>query len=396
MADPSNEGPEAEEALRHLGRVEALQGLYAAGHYEQVLTQGRLVLERDPQDEFAHYLLSLALIQLDRTQDAFLHIDALLTHQPNWSATHHAASLGFKKLRRYQDAWIHIQNAIRLEPTTATYHTLAAVLALQRHDWDQARESIATARRLDPNDPDVIRLAVEIQGINQTTARQAWERIRELEQGLMVDPNNPGLHASIGYIYLDELDQPHHAEQSFRDALLRDPGDKDNQKALFRAIGQQRLIYRLLSIPSRAFVWLGNWFRGASIQPWRYIFLVIAFKVVFAYLIWLVLVTVLFWPPAKFYQWLLISEIECVAESSERQLRFKRALNRRPFWLRFLACVGLVLAFWFALFATLGIVTTGFVVLAVFVGIHFVITLGLWLTGKARSSFGRRAAQRNV
>lgn len=372
----------------------ALHDLFQAGHYEQVVAQGARVLEQEPEEPMAHYLMALALVNLNRGTDAWNHVDCLLTHHPDWAPSHHAASLFFRAARRWHDARHHIQTAIALDPNIATYHSVASVLALQRHDLPQARASVARARELEPQDPDIVRLAVEIQGLNQTTAREAWERIRELETALALDPNNAGLHASIGSIFLDELDQPREAEESFRAALSNDPADRDHQKALFRAVGQQRMLYRLLSIPQRAFAWLGNYFRGLAVQPWRILFLLIAFKLVLGFLFWLLPVAIVFWPSCKIYEWLLISEIQCGADASDRHLRWKRTLNRWPFWARLGACMGLILGSWLALFGLLGIVGPGFTVLGVFAGIHFLLTLILFLMRKARSSHGRWAADR--
>lgn len=393
MPSPEDQ-PGREESAPAWSRTEALHGLFTAGHYEQVLAQGRKVLEEDPEDELAHYYLALSQLSLNRAGEAFPHIDALLTVAPNWSGTHHAAALGFLARRRHRDAMAHVQTALSLDPANATYHSLAAVLSLHLHDLERARACVARARQLDPQDPDILRLAVEIRGLEQTTAREAWERIRELEAALALDPNNPGLHASIGSIHLDELDQPREAEHSFRQALLRNPSDRDHQKALFRAIGRQRLLYRLFSIPARTFAWLGNVGRGLQAQPLRIFFLIVAFNVVLVFFFWLAMVTVLFGPAAWAYQWLLISEIECAAEASDRKLRFKRALNRWPFWVRLIACLGLILGFWLVLFAALGGIAIGFILLGAIAGIHFVIVLALFLIAKARSAFGRRAADR--
>jgi tetratricopeptide (TPR) repeat protein len=401
--------------------AEALFALCRSGHFEQVVSEGARVLDREPEDAAVHYLMALAQLGLNRPAGALNHVNCLLSHYPDWAPSHHAASIYFRSVCRLPEARRHIQTAISLDPNVSHFHFVSAILALLRNDLPQARASVERARQLDPQDPNIIRLAVEIQGVSQTTAREAWERIRELEAALALDPNNAGLHASIGSIFLDELDQPREAEESFRSALLNDPSDRDNQKALFRAVGRQRMLYRLLSIPQRAFAWMGNVFRGFGVQPWRLIFLVIAFKAVIAFLIWLFLVTLVFWPSCKLYEWLVMSEIQCVAEASDRHLRFKRALGRWPFWLRFSACMGLILGSWFLLFASLGIVTCGFaeliatgrffeldaiggfvamvvtggfVSLGIFAGIHFIVTLALFFMRKERSSHGRWAADR--
>ena len=373
---------------------DALWNLFQARHFEQVISQGGRILQKEPAEQLAHYLMALARVNLSRVPEAREHVECLLSYHPDWAPSHHAASVYLRAIQRWSEARRHIETAITLDPNSPTYHLMAAVLALHEQRLDQARASVARARELDPQNPDVIRMSVEIQGLGQTTAREAWERIRELESGLEIDPNDDGLHASIGSIYLDELDQPREAEAAFRAALLNDPSDRDNQKSLFRAVGQQRMLYRLLSIPQRAYAWLANYFRGLALQPWRILLVLLAFKVVIAFVLWLAVVTVVFWPSCKVYEWLLISEIQCVVEATDRHLRFKRALNRWPFWVRFGLCVGLILGSWFVFFALLGIVTVGFAVLGGIAGVHLIFTLVLFLIRRARSSHGRWSADR--
>ena len=392
--DTDASGWEASDALTARRQAEALCDLYDAGHWEQVAAQGQILLESAPDEELAHYVVGLARLKLKRVTEAWGHVHFLLTNHPDWPPSHEAASLYYRTVRHRDQAWSHIQTAIQLNPNVAGYHASAALLAVERKDLPGAIWSIGRARQLAPEDPNIAWLAIELQGANQTTAREAWHRIREFENALRLDPNNSDIHASIGSIYLEELDMPREAEASFRSALLHDPAHAGHQKALFQAVAQQRMLYRLLSIPQRAFRWLANYCRGVAVQPWRIIFLLFGFKIVLAFLFWIAVVAIIFWPACKIYEWLVISEIECVAEASNAQLRFKRALGRRPFWLRFMACVGLILGSWLAFFAVLGIVIPGFVTLGILAGVHFVFTLVLFLMRKARSSHGRWSAER--
>lgn len=379
-------------ALRQ--RAAALCDLHDAGHYEQVVVQGRQLLEADPGQELTHYVLALACARTNRLNECWGHVQFLLGHEPDWAPSHEAASIYFRSIKRFDDAWSCIQAAIRLNPTVAAYHAAACSIAVSRRDLDGAVAAVNRARQLDPNDPGIAWLAVELKGANQTTARESWQRLREFERALELDANHPGIHGSIGRIYLDELDMPREAEAAFRSALLHDPTNSEHQKGLFQAVAKQRMLYRLLSISRRAYAWLAGYFRGVAVQPWRIVFLLLGFKIVIAFCFWLSLVTIVFWPAGKLYEWLVISEIECASEASDRHLRFKRALNRRPFWLRFLVCVGLILGGWLALFALLGGVVPGFIALAMFIGVHFVLTLAVFLLRRARSSHGRWSADR--
>lgn len=376
-------------------RAAGLFDLFTAGHFEQVVGQGRRLLERHPLDASTHYYLVLALVALKRPREAKRHLDFLLDHAPDDAISHHAACRYFMHVKRWRDARKHIRSAIALEPDEALYHREAAVVALQKTKAKEAKASLETALRLDPQDPDTLHLYLVVRGLNETTAREAWQRIRHFKEALALDPGNAELHASIGEVYFEELDQPREAEENLREALRLDPSCRNHQKLLFRAVGQQRLLYRMLSIPSRTWAYVGNLLRGLAVKPWLIIFWLVAFKFALGFLLWLLLATIIFLPPAKIYEWLLIAEIRCAADVSNQGLRLKRRLNRWPFWVRFSSFLVLVLGLWAGFFSALGIsLASGFLVLGIVVGIHFALTLIVFLCRKARAAFGRRQADK--
>ena len=108
-----------------------------------------------------------------------------------------------------------------------------------------------------------------------------------------MDPQNAKLHNGIGDIYLNKLDRPREAEGHYREALRMDPRNHDYQKDLFSAVARCSLIYRLVSLPSREFEWIGALAFGIRKKPWLWWWLVvlICFTAVIIYFTWLVLAT---------------------------------------------------------------------------------------------------------
>ena len=369
----------------------AIESLYAAGHYDQVFVQATRGLEAEPESPDLHYYRGLASLHLKRAEELRSHIDFLLQAAPDDSRGHQLAALHELSRRKYRVAEKHIEEAINLYPTCSVYHRQAAAIAAAGQKLKKAEGHIKTALELDPQDADSIRFAVELRGLGETRAWQAWERIQRLTEALAIDPNNAEVHCSIGSVYLDDLDQPKEAEGHFREALRLDPRDRDTQKLLFRAVGKQRLIYRVISIPSRCFGWIGQLGQGLRIQPWRIIFVIFGFKLIAAGLVWLLAASLVFWPAGKIYEWLLLEETRAGAGTAEWHLRMKRLLLRWPFAVRFGIFAGIISIFWIVLFRYFAdSYKAAIFVLGVFVGIHFFATfLSLGLK-KMRAALGRR------
>jgi len=85
--------------------------------------------------------------------------------------------------------------------------------------------------------------------------------------------------------------------------ILTTPGCRPNS---FRAVARRDLIYRLFSLPSRTFTWLCHVLTVVRLQPWRLLLLMIAFKLVGIFLLWLLAATVILWPGGKAYEWLQV------------------------------------------------------------------------------------------
>jgi hypothetical protein len=107
------------------------------------------------------------------------------------------------------------------------------------------------------------------------------------------------------------------------------------------------------------------------------------------------LAAVLFLPACLCYEWLLISEIRCASESSLHGLRFKRWLNRWPFWIRMSAFLSLNLGFWVGLFLLFEVpLSVGSATIGILIALHFFPMLAWMGIRRIDIALSRRSAKK--
>ncbi len=372
-----------------------LVDLMQSGNHDVTVSESLRFLKEDPEDGLAHFCLVFGYIGQEQLKKAKQHLDYLIQAEPEESNTHLAALGYYSTVEKPRQMRKHAAEGMRIDPENSVFYYYAAVAEAAKLRFDQAKRFLDMALQLDPNDPDCLNLQVRLSSVSDTSAESSWRRVEELRGALQHDPQNAALHYTMGEVYLDELDSPGEAEFHFREALKSSPGDRDYQRSLFNAVGHRDLLYRLLSIPSRTFSWLGNLWYGLMQRPWYLIFFVFGFKFVAAFFAWLIFVTLLFWPAGKVYEWLLVSEIRSGARSSVGKLRLWSMFQRWPRWMRF----GLFLLVSGGLYAGIFLwadisLTVGFTVIAVGWIVHAGIVIGIWYDKRARRLAGKRRREK--
>lgn len=188
--------------------AEWLRHLHEVGQWERLIELGKQSLGVDPLEASVHRHLAWAYGKTGRFAQMRPHVEFLLGSDPGEPANGHVAAIYCLEIRQLDQARRHIDDLLKHDPENANYHYLACIHSLRRHDIPAAERSIRQARALAPHWAAAAHLEVKISAIHHTKARQAWQRIRQLEEALALDPEDDAILASIGDVHLHELEQP--------------------------------------------------------------------------------------------------------------------------------------------------------------------------------------------
>lgn len=367
--------------------AEWLEQLSEAGHWDRLIEIASDSLAIDPNDPETHRQIAWAYAKTSRSAKLRQHVSFLLSVDPDDARHHHLAAIYFLDTKQHRKAGPHINTLLRLEPHSATYHYLAGIYELRCDQIANARSHLRQARALAPNWAAAAHLEIQLDAIGQKSASDAWDRIRRLEEALALDPQNAGMMTSIGEIYLDELERPRNAEQFFRQALIMDPTDKDRQTLLLRSIRSRSLLYRTLSAPLAVGASRLKAIQDGRINP---IFLVLGFKVLIAFIVWVFVAGTAFAPAAKIYEWLVLADIPRT-RARPRLLAPLARLQAWPLWLRMSLCSAVIVSIWLLLLSSIAHLPwlDSLQIIGWFFGIHFLFISLLVGVRHVRARFGR-------
>lgn len=359
----------------HLPPKEWLEHLHLAEQWERLEKYAGETLAADAEDVEAHFHRAWALLKLERGKEAGPHVEYLLrVNSEEVSFLKLAAFWHMYGHKRYAQARTCLESALKIDPEDASLWHLAAIIETQLHQFEAARHCIIRARQLDPDDADIAFLHISLVSMEQTGAKAAWQTVREHEKALALEPDNDSLIASMGDVYLDELEMPERAEELYRQALAIDPSDRHHQQRLWKVMQKRNLLFRTLRLPFSGATFALNVLRAIAIKPWLILCFLVGFKLVLAYLAWLLAATVVFGPPALIAGWLVVSDLQRASRTAEKVGGWWLDFHRLPMWVRLGCCVLLMTAFWWGLFAMFGITAgEGFIGIGIFFGVHFLI-----------------------
>lgn len=359
----------------HLPPREWLEHLHLAEQWERLEKYAGETLAADAEDVEAHFHRAWALLKLDRGKEAGPHVEYLLRVNSEEVAFLKLAAFWHMNVhKRYAQARACLQTALTIDPDDATVWNLAAIIETQLHEFEAARRFIIRARELDPDDADIAFLHITLLSMEQTGAKAAWQTVREHEKALTLEPENDSLIASMGDVFLDELEMPERAEELYRQALAIDPSDRHHQQRLWKVMQKRSLLFRTLRLPFSGATFALNVLRAIVIKPWLILCFLVGFKLVLAYLAWLLAASIVFGPPALIAGWLVVSDLQRASRTAEKVGRWWLDFHRLPMWVRFLCCLALITSFWWGLFALFGIPAgQGFIGIGIFFGVHYLM-----------------------
>lgn len=220
---------ETRQPYRHYLRVMSLLQLRK---YDTAAREAQRGLQQDPDDERMHGLLAWVLFRQGKFAAAEHAVHTALGLAPDNPESHSVLAVIYTHTGRHQEAEVHHQKAIALAPRVHVYHCRYAGSCLFARQWATALKEADEALRLAPRDLES--LAARARALCQLGRLDEAEETAR--QALVLGPNWPGAHHTLGHIYQarGQLDR---ALISFRESLRLDPTSQPYKRCLARAVG---------------------------------------------------------------------------------------------------------------------------------------------------------------
>ena len=199
----------------------------------------RAHLSQEPTDASAMMLLSVALIEQDKNNDAVEVAKKAVAAEPDNDAAHyHMAKALFAK-RDLKAARNSAEGAVKLDPEDADNYGL---LSLILHHQNEHELAITNAERGLAIDPEHL-TCLNIRSAELTAQKRFEEADRTMDKALELDPQNPYTHSNTGWAALRQGDHAR-AMEHFREALRLEPGLENARRGMIEALKARYWIYR--------------------------------------------------------------------------------------------------------------------------------------------------------
>lgn len=221
------------------------QGRHAAAEAEFRLAAGA-----DPDAPEPHALLALALVELERWDEATAEAQATIGLAPDWGYAHYVHAKVLYERHRLKDARAAVEEAVSLDPTDASAHVLLAAIHFDESRFADALRSAEAALEQDP----------EHAGGNNIRAMALVKLGRRAEAGATIeatlarDPSNAVTHANQGWTLLESGDRAR-ALEHFREALRLEPNNEWARQGIIEALKAKNPLY---SAMLRYFFWMSR------------------------------------------------------------------------------------------------------------------------------------------
>ncbi len=224
--------------------------LQAQGRHEHAEKELRQHLAGAPSDAFAHSLLALSLLEIERRSEAEESAREAIGLEPDAAFSHYAMARVLSARNRDDEAAAAIQEAIRLEPADADYHGTLAAIEFDRRRWQAALDAAETGLQFDPEHVNCNNLrAMALVKLGRKSEAGAT-----LDATLARDPDNSISHANKGWTLLHSGAR-REAMEHFRESLRLDPENDWARAGLVEAIKAGNPLYALML---RYFLWVSK------------------------------------------------------------------------------------------------------------------------------------------
>jgi tetratricopeptide (TPR) repeat protein len=215
--------------------------LLAVGQKRRAREMAASLVARSPDDPSAHLVLSQVHAALGDLEPAQAAADQVVRLAPDDDRGHAQRGRVLFLRGRFADAERAIREALALDASDASTYLLRARLlaACERHA--SALEAVEQALRLEPDDPEAHQLRAFL--LLKTRPGQ-WKVSEETAlRAVQLDPDDADGHAVLGSVYL-RSGRTREAEERFRAALTRDPGNALALRGLSEAVMARSFLYR--------------------------------------------------------------------------------------------------------------------------------------------------------
>lgn len=210
----------------------------------------RRALASDPDNPFAHALLSICLARTGQKDAALEEARRAVGLAPDWDFAHYVLSSALDALDRLDEAEQANAEAIRLDPADADYYAQRAGLHFQRSRWEEALRSAEEGLAQDAQNVT----CTNLRAMALTKLGRKEEARRTIEGSLARAPENATSHAVHGWAHL-EAGRHREALESFRQSLRLDPELEYARSGMVEALKARHLVYRLML---RYFLWMSR------------------------------------------------------------------------------------------------------------------------------------------
>jgi tetratricopeptide (TPR) repeat protein len=214
--------------------------LLQQGRLKEAEKELQLALVQQPQEAFAHYLLSICLTAQERLDEAEAAIGQALGLLPDESRFHFQLASVYYHQDKKEAAREKVAEAIQFNPAEADYFGLYAAIELDEKNYEQALKRAEEGLARDPDHLNCLNLRSKA----LLRLGRKEEAFQTMEHALEQDPNSPVSHATVGW---NELEKGHHTKalEHFREALRLDPNYPRAKAGLVEALKARYLFYRI-------------------------------------------------------------------------------------------------------------------------------------------------------
>ena len=230
--------------------------LYEQNRFEMAEAELRQALAAEPDDAYAHAILSLCLTARRTLDEATTEAQQAIYLAPDLAFAHYALAWVLHHRRRNTDALAAIREAIRLNPDDADFLAVEAQIHLDEKRWPDA---LAAAERGLQSDSEHVN-CTNLRAVALVKLGRKSEAGATIDAALRRHPDDALTHANQGWTLLEQ-GEPRKALEHFREALRLEPDHEWARAGLVEALKARNVVYGLML---RYFLWMSK--LPASVQ----------------------------------------------------------------------------------------------------------------------------------